>query len=326
MGKTLVKLLFLRGQVPTDRSPKQIMFDDIMKCDDVWTQIAYHLSLGGYGEVWYWGGKRITEYKDNFVERWVKDFRNHIPSFTPDVIFCRGGFPQYDSVLQRFPKAFKIYYGAGRRFMPQSAFKKYNLILVDTPKQLAVVKKTFPKARAELFIKPAADNVFKPVEDSKSYDVIFSSNEHKGGIKGHDFILPAFPDDLRMIQTGITSQKQQKKFKNIEFTGWIPRRKLPELYAKCKIAVVCCTNVDSCPRIIPEALACNCPLLVLDTVNFWQEKYINVQTGKVATKSDFIKTMRKMILHYADFSPYNYYKENLSLDVSASYIKNLISR
>jgi len=169
-----VKLLFLRGQVPTDRPKEQIMFDSLDECDDVWTQLARRLSMDDYGEVWYWGGKRKVKYRENFIEKWVPSYKNHKAKFKPDVIFARGGFPQYDVVLNRHPQAYRIYYGAGRRFIPQSPFKKYDLILVDMPKQLKKARKAFPKIRSELFIKPAADNVFKPQShDKKTFQYIY---------------------------------------------------------------------------------------------------------------------------------------------------------
>lgn len=320
-----MKLLFLRGKVPTDRDPRQIMFDDLNKCDDVWTQLANHLSKDDYGEVWYWGGNRKVVYRDNFIERWVLNYKSHKPSFEPDVVFARGGFPQYDVVLNRYPGAYRIYYGAGRRFVPQSPFKKYDLILVDTPAQLQRAKLSFPKIRSELFIKPAADNVFKPCDGPKEYDVIFSSNEHKAGIKGHDYLFSRFPTSLKMVQPGIVSKKLRAKYPNIDFKGWIPRRKLPSLYGRSKLAVVCCNEVDSCPRVIPEALACGCPLLVLPTVNLWREKYINEQTGRVAPAAEFFIELQNMVDNYMDFAPHDYYKEHLSLEKAAEHVKAMIN-
>ncbi len=320
-----MNLLFLRGSVPRDRNPKQIMFDRLEDCDDVWTQLANHLSKDGHGEVWYWGGKRKVVYRNNFIEIWVPDYKRHKPSFTPDVIFSRGGFPQYDVILERYPKAYRIYYGAGRRFLPQSKFKKYNLIFVDTPAQLKKARKSFPAIRSELFIKPAADNVFQPKSSKKEYDVIFSSNEHKSGIKGHGFILPRFPNDLKMVQTGIVSPKLKQKYPHIDFQGWVPRKKLPELYGRAKVAIVCCNNIDSCPRIIPEALACNCPLLILDSVNLWCDKYINEDTGRIVSSEDFILELRTMVETYSEFSPYNYYRDHLSLEKAAEHIRRFIT-
>jgi len=320
-----MKLLFLRGQVPKDRNPKQIMFDSLEECDDVWTQLAFHTCKQDYGEVWYWGGTRTVRYKENFIERWVPNYGKYTSNFVPDVVFARGGFPQYDVMFNRYPKAFKIYYGAGRRFIPQSNFKKYDLILVDTPKQLAKVKSALPKARAELLLKPAADNIFKPAGPcDKKYDVIFCSNEHKSGIKGHGFVLPVFPKDLNMIQVGISSRRLRARYPHIRFTEWIPREKIPTLYAQSKVAVVCCTAIDSCPRIVPEAIACDCPLLILDTVNLWHDKYITSQTGRVTSQANFLPALREMLEQYPGFSPYNYYKENLTLEIAGRRIQELI--
>ena len=320
-----MKLLFLRGQVPTDRDPKQIMYDNLEECCDVWTQLARSLSCDGYGEVWYWGGDRTVCYADNFIERWLPSY-NVAPSFVPNVIFARGGFPQYDIVMQKHQNAFKIYYGAGKRFMPQHNFQNYDLVIVDTPKQLEKIRKAKPHMRSELFIKPAADNVFKPVDCKKEYDVIFSANAHKAGIKGHDFFFSNCPVDLKSVQVGqLSSQKLPLRYPHITFTDRVPRCKIPEYYGKSKVAVVCCTDRDSCPRVIPEALACGCPLLILDSTNLWREKYITSQTGRIASAENFISELRSMIDSYESFDPYNYYKKNLSLNIAANYIKGFIS-
>ena len=58
-----MKLLLLRGQVPQDRDPRQIMFDSLTECDDVWTQLVARLAEDDYGEVWYWNGRRRVDYR-----------------------------------------------------------------------------------------------------------------------------------------------------------------------------------------------------------------------------------------------------------------------
>lgn len=317
-----MNLLFLRGSIPKDRDPKQIIFNNLEECDDVWTQLAQTLSKDGKGELWYWGGKRTTHYRHNFIERWIPDFKSVKNDFIPDVIFARGGFPEYDPILKHYPNVFKIYYGAGKRFVPQT-FKNFHLILVDTPEQKEKASKIFPNIKIELFIKPAAENIFSPQKRDKKYDVIFCANEHKSGIKGHDFILPLL-SKFKTLQVGIASVELQKKYPDITFTNWIPRKDIPELYAQSKIAIIPCSDVDSCPRVIPEALACNCPILVLDTVNLWREKYITPQTGRIMTKSTCEEEIRRMIKDYETFTPYNYYHKELSLSVATEHIRSLI--
>jgi len=317
------KILFLRGAVPTDRDPRQIMFDNIEDCDDMWTQLCRSMIKedGGYGEIWYSGGKRVVQYSENFVERWMPNFENRNHDFTPDIIFARGGFPFYDVVLKRNPNAFKIYYGAGFRRIPgKKQFRDFDLILVDTPKQLAKAKASLPKHNIQLLTKPAADNIFKPVSGDKKYDVIMVGNYNKGVNKGHDFALPRIPKNLKVLSVG----KVPKKYKGVIHTQWVPRKEIPKYYAQSKVAIVCCGTEDSCPRVIPEALACDCPVLVLNRVNFWKDKYVNDQTGLVTSKDNFISNLRSMVKKYDDFSPYDFYKNNLSLEASSRGVLEMI--
>lgn len=318
-----MKLLLLRGQVPQDRDPQQIMFGSLAECDDVWTQLAARLAEDDYGEVWYWGGRRRVDYRDNFTERWIPDFGITEHDFDPDIIFARGGFVEYDQVLRRHPRAFKIYYGAGRRFLPTSAFTDYDLILNDSPNQLAIVKEKIPHIKSSLFIKPVAENIFRPVPGSKEYDVIFVGNEMSSGIKGHGFLLPSIPRDLRVVQVGIASEKLRRAYPNICFTGWIPRKHIPPLYGKSKVAICGCDTIDSCPRVIPEALACDCPLLVLDGVRLWQDKYITDASGAVCSRLAFPEKLSWMVENRGLFSPYEHYRSNLSLDIAAEHLMRL---
>lgn len=322
-----MKLLFLRGQVPQDRDPRQIMFDNIEDCDDMWTQLAYELSKQEMGEVWYWNGKRKVSYADNFIERWLPNFKITKYDFKPDVIFTRGGFKSYDPVLKRNPQAFKIYYGAGRRFYPKKMFSDYNLMLVDTQKQLNKVKKLFPNIKSDLIVKPVAENIFKPSqEQNKKYDIILVGNYNPRVDKGHDFAFTRIPKHYKVICAGIVPKKIRRKYLHIKFTGWIPRRDVSSLYAQSKIAVICCGTIDSCPRVIPEAIACNCPILVLDRIKFSHEKYISDETGLLTNEQNFNKDLEKTVKEYEKFSPNSYYKKKLSLQVSSNKILESIRR
>lgn len=317
-----MKLLFLRGQVPTDRDPRQIIFDDIDECDDMWTQLAREMCKDDYGEIWYWGGKRKVQYTPSFVERWVKNFDKVNPDFTPDVVFARGGFRQYDGILSRMP-GFKIYYGAGRRHVPQSSFKAYNLILTDSHRQRKEVETKF-NIQVSVFPKPAAENVFFPRPAKKIYDVIFVGNEARDDKKGHNYALSTIPRDKSVLCVGSASGKLRSKFPHVKFTGWIPRKQIPAYYAQSKVSLVCAAKVDSCPRVIPESLACNCPLLVLDSVRFWKDKYITESTGELFSSQSLVSTLDKMLMKLSRYSPYEHYRKNLSLSCSAEFIRGLV--
>ena len=107
--------------------------------------------------------------------------------------------------------------------------------------------------------------------------------------------------------------------------GWVPRKKIPKLYSKCKVSVVASDIKDSCPRVIPESLACNCPLIILNSVKFWSEKYIVKDTGVLSDRSNFLSDVRGAVSRFDQFSPYKYYIKNLGVPVASNFISNIIS-
>ncbi len=322
-----MNFLFLRGQVPTDRDPNEIVFDKIEEVDDVWTQLVYAMTdPGDYTELWYWGGQRKKWFSNNFVERWIRDFSKYKTTFNPNIIFCRGGFPEYHTILKRFPDAFKIYYGAGIRFLPQKGFTDYDLVLVDSFWQKQQCLKQFPKLRCELFIKPAPDNIFKPVDTKKEYDICFLA-DGRTKRKGHDFVYSTLPSYYKVLHLGSPYRWYQKP-SNVE-SHRVLKSQLPRYISKCKVGIVTSTmnsggGLDSCPRVLPEMLACDLPLVVLDETLFWKEKYITPQTGVIANRSNFWEKVDYVLKNIDKFSPRDYYVNNLSLDKAAKFLKALL--
>lgn len=313
-----MNLLFLRGQLPCDRPHSQVTFDTLEENDDMWVQLANKLVevSNGYGELWYEKGQRVVHYSDRFLERWVPRYAKTVCSFKPDILFARGGFKFMWAEAQRHPTAFKIHYGAGIRVVPK-ANKLWNLVLVDTQKQLnACIQNGLT---AKLWAKPAAENIFKPVEKQIKYDFIYVANWNPNADKGHVLLLPRL-NKYRTLHVGINREKWKRKFHNITFTGWIPRKELPRLYAQAKVAVILTRGKDSCPRVIPEALACNTPILVGDTTKIWHEKYINTQTGKLFNIEDFQKSAADILNTWQQYSPREYYLRELSLEQAAKFI------
>ncbi len=316
-----MRLLFLRGKVPRDRDPQQIVFDRIEDCDDMWSQLAYSmLEPSDYGEIWYWGGKRNHKFADNYTERWIKNFKQTKHDFKPDIIICRGGFPQFDRVMERNPQALKIYYGAGKRFFPVSNFKNYDIILVDSLSQQKIVRSKF-RCKCEVFVKPAADNIFYPVISEKKYDVVFAPNMYSPR-KRCEFFLSSVPESMRVVVAGDVGKSKVQR-DNLTYIGWVTRCRMRNVYAQSKIAVCPSSGGDSCPRVIPESLACNVPVLVSEDVNLWKNKYINVQTGSIASVEKFFEELEAMLAKYLSYKPRAYYEQNLSLNIAAQGIKRL---
>ena len=330
-----MKFLMLRGQVPQDRDPQEIVFDYLADVDDNWTQLFYQMMMPGteydnYGELWYWGGNREKWFAYNFVERWVPTFLP-VNGFIPDVIFCRGGFQEYHAILKRFPKAIKIYYGAGRRFMPQPGFDDYQIILQDSPEQVEICEKKYPDKLVTTFIKPAADNIFYPIEAEKEYDVCFPANGGQS-FKGHGFIYKTVPKDIKLLNLG-NNTRGYKYPKNV--TSYrVLRKDMAKNIAKCKIGIVAVSSeIDSCPRVIPEMLACGLPIVVLDGVRFWKDKYIEsaassrsqFSTGEMATKQKFWAIVKFVLNNLHLYNPRKYYEDNLSLVKAAKFIRGKIN-
>lgn len=320
-----MNLLMLRGQVPTDRDPQEIVFDKIEDCDDMWTHLFFNMvKPTDEAELWYWGGNREHKFAENFTERWVPSFKTYRSSFKPDLIFCRGGFPEYHHVLKRFPDVIKIYYGAGRRFLPRPGFSDYDIILQDSPEQVRVCKKEHPDALTTLFIKPAADNLFYPMpEVEKEYDVCFPANGAQA-FKGHDFVYSTVPSDIKLLNLG--NNPRGYKYPDNVTSYRVVRPQMAENIAKCKMGIVAVgSKIDSCPRVIPEMLACGLPIVVLDGVRFWSEKYIKdavypSATGEITDEKHFWNVVNIVLNTPQMYNPRKYYEENLSLNKAAKFI------
>ena len=79
---------------------------------------------------------------------------------------------------------------------------------------------------------------------------------------------------------------------------------MAEHMSKCKVGIVAVDpTVDSCPRVIPEMLACGLPIIVLDGTRFWVDKYIEgvynsrypYASGELATKEHFWSTVKYVL-------------------------------
>ena len=314
-----MNFLFLRGQVPQDRNPNEIVFSNIKDCDDMWTLLAYSMTnKNDYAELWYWGGSREQKFRDNFVERWIPNFKDYTLTFKPDVIFCRGGFPQYHSVLERYPEAIKIYYGAGSRYLPLDGFSNYDIILQDSEQQLKESMYKFPESYSTLFIKPAADNLFKPVEVDNKYDICFPANGAQK-FKGHSFVYSTVPSDLSILNIG-NNPRNIKYPSNVKSIRLL-RHQMAKYISCCKVGILAVeSSPDSCPRVLPEMLACGLPVVALSRSRFWHSKYIVPGvTGELSTVDDFWDTVKYVLNNITLYKARQYYESNLNLEVSSKF-------
>jgi len=259
-----MKLLALRGSVPKDRSPKEIMYDGLTNNDDMWEHLF--CALGDERcEILYWGGNRIRRYTDKDTVVWVRDLKHYSPDFKPDVVFERGGFDEGRRFSKQYPDAYRIYYGAGKRCLPRNTNLKYDLVLVDSERQLRKARKH--GWNAQLWFKPASPQFRYMPEVAKYFDVCYVADGRfpfRAKIKNVDWVYETIPKDLKLLHLGWAGDRFLPK--NITVMR-VQRAEMPLYYNKCRVGVIPYTGYDSAPRVIPEMIACGLPVLVSDEVN-----------------------------------------------------------
>jgi len=321
-----VKLLFLRGKVPTFK-PERLKYDHIWQCEDMWTILAERMcKYFNEVELWYWGGdyKKIKVVSPRFVERWVPDL-NKLPVTDFDVVIARGGFSDCLKARQTIQSAKWVYYGAGNRFKPSDG--NWDIILVDSVKQ----QKQVPGSK--LFIKPAAENIFYPHPSfrfgKKNYDVCFMANSTDKDIKRIKLTFETFKDSrYSLLHIGMLNDrdKQLAKKHNIKSVGWQRRANLSAFMSQCKMGLICSTEYDSCPRVLPEFLVCGLPVIVTNDMNIWFEKYITPETGISCQLNTLgiLNGIYHILKHYDQYNSYNYYWKNLSINHAAKHLWDII--
>ena len=308
-----MRLLFLRGQVPQDRNPREIMHKSLAEEDDVWTHLAHGLG-DERCEVVYWGGNRCVKYSDKCTIRWVKSLKHYQPDFEPDVVWARGGFDEYRPVLKRSDSATKVYYGSGARYRPKDGIR-YNLVLCDSDVQLKKVRST--GLNGALWVKPAVDTMFYPRDVKKKYDVGYVGDARFAFRARIKMVKVAYtvPENLKMLHLGWSGK--YKVPKNVKVKR-VKRWDMPAQICKCGVIVVPYMAYDSCPRIIPEALACGVPVVALDTVQFWHEKY----PVEVVSKENLWDAVQNVLP--TDIR--SIYLEQLSMKKATEMLRHLIGK
>jgi glycosyltransferase involved in cell wall biosynthesis len=256
-----MRWLMLRGDTPKDRDWMECAHGSIEYDDDVWVQLLYQLS-GGNGVVWWRGRNHTSLYGHSFSVQ----FSDRIPEGDFDVVFCRGGFPWQDKFVKQFPKAIKIYYGAGKRFLPATD-TAYDLVIVDSKRQYDIASK---KYYTITWNKPCAENIFlkNAVQYQPEYDVCYVANSQQRAIKGIEWVCATIPDRFTMLHLGFNDPLFTSKVVSTR----LKREQLPSFYSRCRVGIVpYFGGVDSAPRVIPEMLASGLPVVVADNIDISDE-------------------------------------------------------
>lgn len=311
--------LFLRGAVPTDRDPLEIEHATLEQEDDMWMHLFAGL-VGDYdiGHAVYYNAQRFKcfHYRENF-NVW------HYPALDTiqgmwDYIFCRGGFPIYDKLLERIG-AYKIYYGAGKRFYPPiNGYCKYDLILVDSEKQQKDVLSIYPYIRCEKIIKPAAP-VFYPRNVKKEFDCCFVAGV-PNPCKMVQWVYDTCPRDISILQLGYTPDSYPE---NVTVRR-VPRWEMPEEICRCRIGIVPYMENDSAPRVISEFVSCGVPVTICEDVNwdspnYYRKSQRNLFWNDVQYTLEHIRNGKDIRKHVEGI-----YNNFLSLPIAISHLKKII--
>jgi len=305
--------LFLRGEYDKNNA------ENLKNDTDMWCQLFAELIGNDRGYIWFLDKKHPFDwipYADSGVAvSPVKDIVEGTKG--PTHLFARGGFDYYDPIVKKCKNAYKIYYGAGERFLPKK--HHYDLILVDTQEQKKKGEKKFPKSKVALWIKPAARH-FKPVECKKKYDVCFVADCHskyQEDFKRVKWVYDTVPKNLKVLHLGQSSIKPPK---NVTVKK-VPRLKMPEMISQCNVGIVPYKSKDSAPRVIPEMMACGLPVVCLDSVNI----NIYCYRGFITEKKHFWDCIERTNDPLWQKLVVEYYNTNMSLIPAIKYLKGLIN-
>lgn len=266
---------------------------------DVWLQLFEGLVGDGDGVVWYKGKGCNEKYSKNITLTTEK------PKKQFDYIFARGAHPYYIPILNR-QRGFKIRYGAGRRYYPKEKIK-YDLILVDDEKQ----KEKIDLPNVRLWLKPAPVQ-WKPVNVRKKYDVCYIANAPQAEMKRIKWVYRTVPKNLKVLHLGIKSSIRPPK--NVT-RKHVPHKEMPRYISRCKVGIVPYKEIDSAPRALVEMLACGLPVVALNSVMFWKERY----PVEVSSK--------RMFWSFVELASIQGYREcDVSVEAAVEYLRGLIER
>ncbi len=321
--------LFIRGSF--DENNKYNAKHDL----DVWVQIFAKLVGENKGTIYYKSKKEdLISYNKNIdilvsppetlKEKYLKRF---------DYVFCRGAFDYYLPILKKCKNAYKIRYAAGKRLMPEKNIH-YDLVLVDSAEQKKKVLKKFPNLNVKVFFKPAA-NHFKPIDIEKKYDVGFVAAIPEDARKRVVWVYKTVPKHLKVLQLGHTPKKL-KVPANVKIKH-VKSDKMPRLLNQCRLIIAPYTSDDSGPRIVTEALACDVPVLALDSLRImWKisphflikstkERFWEVAKELVELLKERENEKRGLLLWCNPKSEFLFYKTEIyNMRTAVSHLKRLI--
>jgi len=247
----------------------------------------YFLKMGIFDKVYIY---RLSDKKRNTIKFKVKNRKGTKGIFyqvfstdnfkdvfqnpdKPDVSIFRGGFKEYDTLINMNRKFFgkSFYLGASRRFHPNYG-GEYDYILYESEHDLFMNQKNNFKYKR--FFKTANPKIFYPKELKKEFDIIWPWKYTSDFRKGEKFFLNAVKNNnglkqLRIYHCGNEPEKAKKLFRqyginNIVCDSNKHYHDMADVLNMGFCGLVTSDKEDGCPRLSTEIMACATPLVIRD--------------------------------------------------------------
>ena len=295
------------------------------KCHDFYLLFPLELlKMGKYDKVIIWRltnkpRKDITfKFKNElgkkvlFIQKFCyRSFDEVFAYDRPDVSIFRGGFKEYDNLINRSPGFFgkTFYLGASRRFLP-SYGGNYDVILYESVKDLPL-NYTNSQYIYKPFYKTANPKIFFPKDTKPEFDIIWPWKYTSDHRKGEKFFLKAIKDhsglqQLKIYHCGNEVKKARKLFASFGVTNIIcddikHYHDMNDVINNGICGILTSDKEDGCPRLSTEILSCGIPLLIRDKTRILD--YYNgsgnigyTDANELYSKFMFIKENRKSIM------------------------------
>ena len=214
-----------------------------------------------------------------FIQKFCLCFDECLNYEPPLISLFRGGFPEYDNVIKKNPKAFgiKLYLAAGKRLYPKDE-NLYDKVLIESEED--------NRGNDIRFYKTCNPNVFYPISElKKRYDLCWICNNTQIRQKGQEFFISSISKSdylkkLKIVHVGNKPEVLEKmctqyNVDNIAFSGLIDRDSINVILNCSKFGIVTSNKEDGCPRVSTEILCSGTPLLIRNQtrlLNFYKKK------------------------------------------------------
>lgn len=225
-----------------------------------------------------------------FIQRWVTSFLETTKFPSPTISLFRGGFQEYDQLIQKNKMGTSLYLGTGKRVYPQFG-GKYDFYLQEDLNDYQKQFKNLP------FYKTASPKIFKQYSKKYTWDICWPCNNTQWVYKGQEEFVQIirsspFLKKLKIIHCGNQSEKlrtycNKNGVTNIDFLCSISRPDMVDIINRSRFGLCMSNKQDGCPRIVTEIMSTKTPLLLSEQTRLlplYKEKGVIVINSKNAAR------------------------------------------